>query len=128
MTRHHRKAARAEMADQFVHERIFGAAQRGEVDPRGVKEFLRIDRAGMRGIEDDRRPPVRGLHDLERWRQVAISLGHSPGAVPVVRDSSVRLISARKSQCFVTAILSVIAGRLPSEKSPFTLERFFGAP
>jgi hypothetical protein len=29
---------------------------------------------------------------------------------------------------FCEAILSEIAGRLPSEKSPFTLERFFGAP
>ena len=71
-----RKTPFAQVSDQFVHERILGAAQRGEVDPGGVEEFQRIDRAGMRRIEDDRRPPVRRLHDLERRRQFAIKLGH----------------------------------------------------
>src|SRR5262249_37425919 len=98
-----------------------------EVDPRGVKEFLRIGRARVRGIEDDRRPPAGGLHDRKRWRKFAIKPGHSSGAVPVVVGSSVRLISARKSHV-CESILSAIAGHMPSEKRPFTLERFFAVP
>ena len=60
--------------DEFVA--VFGAAQGRQVDSRGRQEFVRIDRAGMRRVEDDRRTPMRRLHDLERGRQLAIKLGH----------------------------------------------------
>ena len=92
-----RKAELAQAADQLVHERILGAAQRGKIDPRGVEEFGRIDRAGMRGVEDDRRPPLGRLHDLERRRQFAIKLGHRRAAVPAIRGSG-GFNSARKTE------------------------------
>ena len=91
---HRRKTAIAQIPDQLVHERIFGAAQRSQIDPRGVEEFVRIDRTGMRRVEDDRRPPCGRLHDLERRRQFAIKLGHrrAPSLESAVLDilSSVR--------------------------------------
>ena len=94
---HGRKAAIAQPLDQFVHEQILGAAQRGEVDPRGVKEFGRIDRAGMGRVEDDRRPPGRRFDDLERRRQFAIKLGHRR-APSLESAGSGRVTSARKSE------------------------------
>jgi hypothetical protein len=60
------------------------SSERRQVDPGGVKEFVRIDRSGMGGIEDDRRPPLGRLDDLERRRQFTIKPGHR-GAPFVVR-------------------------------------------
>ncbi len=121
-----RKAVFAQVSDQFVHERILGAAQRGEVDPGGVEEFERIDRAGMGRVEDDRRPPMRRLHDLERGRQLAIKLGHLGrrplnvrfpfGPIDHATDSA-----GRAGLC--KDVLSVIVIILPSEKSHRTTGR-----
>jgi hypothetical protein len=71
-------------AHDALHERAIAQVllngaqliQRAEIDPRRVEEFGRIDRAGMRRVKDDRRPPPGRLHDLERGRQFAIKLGH----------------------------------------------------
>jgi hypothetical protein len=88
---HHGKATLAQPADQFVHERILGAAQRSQIDPGRVEEFGRIDRAGVGRIEDDRRPPVGRLHDLEGRRQLAIKLGHrrAPSLDPLLPAASI---------------------------------------
>ena len=74
-----RKAELAHSADQLVHERVLGAAKRGDIDPRGLQEFGRIDRSGMRRVEDDRRAPGLRLRDLEWRRQFADRLGHPRG-------------------------------------------------
>ena len=110
--RDRRKAALAQIRDQLVHERIFGAAQRGQVDPRRFEEFARIDRAGMRGIEDDRRPPLSRLHDLERRRQFAIKLGHrrAPSLQSAALDASI----LPEKRCSYEKALSVITTVLPS--------------
>ena len=115
-----RKALFAQVSDQFVHERILGAAQRGEVDPGGVEKFGRIDRAGMGRVEDDRRPPMRRLHDLERGRQLAIKLGHrrAPSLEcphSLWADRSCDRFCRRAGLC--KDVLSVIVIILPSEKS-----------
>ena len=109
-----RKAANAQIRDQLVHEGIFGAAQRGHVDPRRVEEFVRIDRAGMRGIEDDRRPPFGRLHDLERRRQFAIKLGHrrAPSLQSAALDASI----LPEKRCSYERALSVITTILPRAK------------
>ena len=116
-----RKAPFAQVSDQFVHERILGAAQRGKVDPGRVEKFGRIDRAGMGRVEDDRSPPVRRLHDLERGRQLAIKLGHRgapslecPHSLPQ-RSIMRPILPAKGRAC--KDVLSVIVIILPSEKS-----------
>ena len=58
------------------HERARQTAQRRHVDPGGAQEVCRIDRAGMRGIENDRGAPVGRLDDLEGRRQLTVKLGH----------------------------------------------------
>src|SRR4051794_29121515 len=72
------------MADQLVHEGISGTPQRRQVDPGGAEEFVRIGRAGMGRVEDNRRAPLRGLNDLERWRLVAVKPGHLLRLRPLV--------------------------------------------
>src|ERR1700733_6295214 len=69
----------------------------------------------MRRVENDRRPPLGRLYDLERWRQFAIKLGHrqSPS---LESASSGYVISARK-RSFCEAALSIITTVLPSEKT-----------
>ncbi len=111
----HRKTALTQAADQLVHERILGAAQRGKFDPRGVEEFVRVDRAGMRGIEDDRCPPRGRLDDLERRRQFAIKLCHrqAPSLESAALDNS--FLPEKRS--FYECSLSIITTVLPSEKS-----------
>src|SRR6185503_294449 len=74
--RHSRKTEFAHTADQLVHEGIFGPAQRGHIDTGRLDEFGRIDRAGMWGIENDRRAPRGRLRDLKRRRQLANWLVH----------------------------------------------------
>ncbi len=92
-----RKAAIADAGDHLVHEAILGAAQRRHIYTRRLDEFGRIDRARMRGIEDDRRAPGLRLNDLERGRQLASKFGHSLGAVACVRLAPARTDSCRKS-------------------------------
>ena len=77
-----RKTAIAQIGDQFVHERILGAAQRRQIDPGGVEEFGRIDRAGMGRIEDDRRPPGAPAPRSRTEATVRHQTGSSSGAVP----------------------------------------------
>src|SRR4051794_10651866 len=72
------------MADQLVHEGISGTPQRRQVDPGGAEEFVRIGRAGMGRVEDNRRAPLRGLNDLEGWRLVAVKPGHFLRLRPLV--------------------------------------------
>src|SRR5258708_2510779 len=95
-------------------EGILGPAQRGQVDPRRLEEFLRVGRAGVGGVEDDRRPPVCRLHDLERRRQFAIKLGHSR-ALSLAPSCQARSIRP-EMRMFYDGALSVIATILPSEK------------
>lgn len=89
---HHRKAVVDQVADQLVHERIFGALQRFEIDPRGVQEGVRIDRAGMRRIENDRGAPDRRFGDLEGGGELTVELGHR--RPPLVK--SARLLPLRQ--------------------------------
>src|SRR5882672_6035731 len=118
---HGRKTLLAEVSDQLVHERILGTAQRGEVDPGGVEEIERIDRARMWRVEDDRRTPVLGLDDLERRRQFAIKLGHcrapSLECPYFPQNQSIVRPNLSGEWRFYVDALSVIAIILPSEKS-----------
>src|SRR5258705_2144840 len=81
----------------------------------------RIARAGRRRIEDDRRPPVLGLDDLERRRQFAIKLGHcrapSLECPRFSRNQSIVRPNLSEKWRFYVDALSVIAIILPSEKS-----------
>ena len=52
--RHHGKAAIAQMADQLVHERILGPAQRGEVDGVGGEKLARLLLKRSREIRENR--------------------------------------------------------------------------
>ena len=47
MRPHHRMAAADHALDQFADEGIFGAAQRHQIEPRSLKEGLRIDPPAM---------------------------------------------------------------------------------
>src|SRR5947208_10818287 len=110
----HRKTAIAQATDQLVHERILGAAQRGQIDPRRVEEIVRIDRAGVRRVENDRRQPRGWLHDLERRRQFAIKLGHRRALSLESAALEPSLLPEKTS--FYEFALSIITIVLPSEK------------
>src|SRR5258708_32757206 len=95
-------------------EGILGPAQRGQVDPGRLEKFLGVGRAGVGGVEDDRRPPVCRLHDLERRRQFAIKLGHLR-ALSLAPSYPAQAIRPEK-RMFYEGALSVITTNLPSEK------------
>src|SRR5262245_31571169 len=64
---HERMTAPDHACDQLVDEGILRPTQRREVELGGVQKRARIDAAGMRRIEHDRRAALGRLHDLE-WR------------------------------------------------------------
>ena len=100
------------------------AAQGGKIDPRGVEEFGRDeDRSGVRGIEDDRRPP-RGarLHDLEQGRQIAVKLESLSAPVPGIRSSGKLAILARKSGFSADSLSVILAILLGRKKRRIRLE------
>jgi len=109
----------AQPADQFVHERIFGAAQCGKFDPRRGEKFGRIGRAGMRRIENDRCPPFGGSTisnggDSSPSSWVIVERRPSNPLVPG------HVILARKRSFYENA-LSIITAVLPSEKQAKSL-------
>ncbi len=124
----HRKTVIAQVPDQLVHERILGAAQRRQDrSATRSRNSSRIDRAGMRRIEDDRRPPRGRLHDLERGRQFAIKLGHR--RAPSLESAALAYAFLPEKRRFYENPLSVITTVLPSEKSSQTaLERHLATP
>jgi hypothetical protein len=92
------------------------SAQRGQIDPRGAEEVVRIDRAGMWRVEDDRRPPLGRLQDLERRPLFAIKLRHR--WAPFLKSAIPKNRSIRpENRGFCELASSVIAAILPSEKS-----------
>src|ERR1700750_1620251 len=70
----------------------------------------------MRGIEDDRGPPLGRLHDLERGRQLAIKLGHR--RAPSLENPLLWATGfCQKNGGFCVDSLSVITTLMPREKS-----------
>src|ERR1700742_2707324 len=70
----------------------------------------------MGRIEDDWRPPLGRLHDLEWGRRFAVQLGHPP--LPSLKSASLDGLFRPEKRKFYENALSVIATDLPSEKSP----------
>jgi hypothetical protein len=69
----------------------------------------------VRRIEDDRRAPRGGLHDLERGRQFSVKLGHR--RAPSLESAALAMLILPEKRSFYENSLSVITAVLPSEKS-----------
>ena len=73
---HGREAARRHAFDQFADETVLGAAQRRQIEPRGLQEFGRIDAPAMGRIEQQRAAALRRLDGLERGIEFVLDFRH----------------------------------------------------
>src|SRR5206468_8164090 len=88
MRPHQRIAARDDAIDELIDERILGAAQRRDVEPRGGQEGARIDAAAMGRIENRRAAPLNRLENLEGGIELIFDVVHGSGFL----DGGVRYI------------------------------------
>ena len=62
--------------DQFADETVLGAAQRRQIEARGLQEFGRIDAPAMGRIEQERAAAGRRLDGLERGIEFVLDFRH----------------------------------------------------
>ncbi len=74
---HQRVAAADHATDQVIDVGIFRTAQRTQVEPRALQETARIDRSGMRRVEQHRAGQIGRLLDLKRRIEFVADFAHA---------------------------------------------------
>jgi hypothetical protein len=72
---------------EVVDERVLGAAQGRDLEPRRREEGARVDASAVRGIEYDRPAPLGRFDDLERGIEFVVRFGHDENGWPHLTGS-----------------------------------------